>query len=160
MSNQELVEALENEVDKKAEQAKLRGKILDLEAAMLAQPENLIHIEPVHYFANNLYAREITIPKDVTLTGHIHKTEHFCVLSKGEVSVYTEDGIKRLKASSVVHSLPGTKRVLYAHEESVWINFHHNPTNENDPEKMEEIFTVKNFEELENFELKKIEGGK
>lgn len=158
MNNQLLVEALENEVDKKAEQAKLRGRILDLEAAMLAQPEHLIHIEPKHYFADNLYAREITIPKGVTLTGHIHKTEHFCVLSKGKVSVYTEDGIKTLEASSVVHSLPGTKRVLFAHEDSVWINFHHNPTNEKDLEKIDQIFVVEKFEELENLEPKKLEG--
>lgn len=159
MNNQELVNALEAETEPKQNQAYLRGRILDLEAAMLAQPEQLIHIEPVHYFADNLYAREITIPKGVTITGHIHKTEHLCVLSKGKVTVYTEDGMKTIEASTVVHSTPGTKRVLFAHEDSVWINFHHNPTNEKDLEKIEQIFVVKNFEELESFESKKLEGG-
>lgn len=139
----------------------LREKIVVLEAAMLAMPEHQIHIEPKHYFVPGIYMREISIPKDVTLTGKIHKTEHMCILSKGEVSVYTEDGIKRIKASSVVHSLPGTKRVLYAHEDSVWINVHHHPSNEQNLEKIEEMFVVDTFEQFLSFtEKKQIEGEK
>lgn len=138
----------------------MRDKIMQLEAAMFQHPEKMIHIEPVHYFANGLYAREITIPKDVTLTGLIHKTEHLCVLAKGEIAVWTDEGMKRIKAPYVVHSLPGIKRAIHALEESVWINFHHNPTNEKDLEKIEAIYTVKTFEELEQFEKLKIEGGK
>lgn len=125
-----------------------RGKILALEAAMLAMPERLIHIEPVHRFAPGLYLREITIPKGVTLTGAIHRTEHYCILAKGDVSVQTEEGIKRITAPAVIHSLPGMKRVLFAHEESVWINIHHNPTDTQDLEEIDKIYTAKNFEEL------------
>lgn len=141
------------------ERSKIRENILKLESVMLGMKENLIDLPVKHHFAPGLYSRELFIPKGVTLTGMIHKTEHICVLSMGEVSVYTEDGMKRLKASSVVHSMPGIKRVLFAHEDSVWINFHHNPTNEQDPEKIEEIFTVKTFEELEFKEPKKLIGG-
>ena len=134
----------------------IRGRIMDLESAMLSNPDQLIHIEPKHYFVPGLYAREIMIPAGVTLTGMIHKTEHLCVLSKGKVSVYTDEGMKTIEASTVVHSMPGMKRVLFAHEDSVWINFHHNPTNEQNLEKIEEIYTVKTFEELNNVELIKI----
>ena len=134
----------------------IRGRIMDLESAMLSNPDQLIHIEPKHYFVPGLYAREIMIPAGVTLTGMIHKTEHLCVLSKGKVSVYTDEGMKTIEASTVVHSMPGMKRVLFAHEDSVWINFHHNPTNEQNLEKSEEIYTVKTFEELNNVELIKI----
>lgn len=138
---------------------KMRSKIIDLEKTILASGQS-IHIEPKHYFANNLYAREISIPKGIVLTGKIHKTEHLCVLSKGKVSVWTDEGMKTLEASSVVHSMPGIKRVLYAHEDSVWINFHHNPTNEKDPEEIEKIFVVNTFEELEAKEIKNLEEGK
>lgn len=137
--------------------AQLREKILKLESVMLEMKDKQIHIEPIHHFAPGLYLREIKIPKDVTLTGLIHKTEHLCILSKGKVSVSTEDGMKTLEASSVVHSMPGTKRVLYAHEESVWINVHFNPTNESDISKIDDLYTVTTFEALEEFQKIKIE---
>jgi hypothetical protein len=125
----------------------LRDNILNLEAAMKAMPEHQVHIEPKHYFAPGLYLREIFIPKGVTLTGKIHKTEHLCILSQGELSVRLEDGIQTLKASTVVKSLPGMKRILYAHEDSVWINVHHNPENIQDLDKIEEEFVTDTFEQ-------------
>lgn len=138
----------------------LRDKIVQLEAVIKAMPgEQQIQIEPKHYFVNGLYAREIFIPKGVTIVGKIHKTAHFCVLSKGHVSVRTENGIEELHASHVVISQPGMKRVMYAHEDSVWINFHHNPTNEENLEKIEEIYVVDTFDQLEAVEVKQIQGG-
>ena len=136
-----------NNLEKKSE---LRSKILQLESAMLAIPDHMTQedFQTKHYFAPGLYLREITIPKGVTLTGKIHKTEHMCILSKGDVSVYTEDGIKRIQASTVVHSLPGTKRVMFAHEESVWINCHYNPENEKDIDKIDDLFVVDTFEQF------------
>lgn len=139
----------------------LRGKIMQLEAVLLSQPENLIQFELKHYFAPGIYMRQITIPKGVVLTGKIHKTEHMCVLSKGDVTVHTENGMQRIQASHVVHSMPGMKRAIYAHEESVWINVHHNPTNEHDLEKIEKIYVVDTFEQFSAFiENKQIEGEK
>lgn len=145
---------------KKSDQ-EMREQILGLEAAMKAMPKHQIHIEPKHYFAPGLYMREIFIPKGVCLTGKIHKTEHLNVLSLGEVSVFTENGMKRIKASTVVHSLPGIKRAIYAHEDSVWINVHFNPTNERDLEKIDNVFVVDTFEQFLAFkEQKQIEGVK
>jgi len=139
---------------------RLREKIIQLESQMLARTDIQVKIEPKHYFANGLYLREIYIPKGTCLTGKIHKTEHICILSLGEVSVCTDSGMKRIKASTVVHSEPGTKRVLYAHEDSVWINCHFNPTNESDLEKIDEIFVTDTFEKfMELEEQKKITGG-
>jgi hypothetical protein len=131
---------------KKKSKEELRQSIVALEATMKAMPaERQIHIEPKHYFANGLYMREIFIPKGVTLTGKIHKTEHLCVLSQGEVSVYTDEGMKRIKASTVVKSSPGTKRVLFAHQDSIWINAHFNPSNETDLHKIESHFVAETF---------------
>ncbi len=112
-----------------------------------------IEITPVHYFANGLYAREIFIPKGVLLTGKIHKTEHLNILSKGDITVWTEDGMKRLQAPFTMVSRPGTKRVGLAHEDTVWTTIH--ATNETDLEKLElelieetEIFLERNKEKL------------
>jgi len=144
------------ELEQKSSKEDIRAKIVALEAEMKKDTANAIHIEPKHYFANGLYAREISIPRGALITGMIHKTEHLCVLSKGKVSVYTDEGMKTIEASTVVHSSPGIKRVLFAHEDSVWINFHHNPTNEKDIEKIDEIYVVDSFEKLESDEKKLI----
>lgn len=135
-------------MDVEIEKNNLREDILKLESVMKTMTDRHIHIEPKHYFAPGIYMREITIPKDSTLTGKIHKTEHMCILSKGDVSVFTDQGIKRLKASSVVHSMPGMKRVMYAHEESVWINVHHNPDNIKDLEEIEKHYVTETFEQF------------
>lgn len=140
--------------------ADLREEILRLEAAMMAMPEHHIQFKVMHHFAPKIYMRELFIPKGATLTGKIHKTEHLNILSQGHLSVMTEDGIKTLKASSVVKSQPGTKRVGHAHEDSIWITVHHNPDDETDPDKLEERLIAKTFGELPgSAEFKKLQGG-
>jgi len=108
-------------------------KIFRLENEMRKYEQ--LEIETVHYFADGLYAREIFIPKGTLLTGKIHKTEHLNILSKGEITVWTEEGMKRLHAPFTMVSKPGTKRVGYAHEYTVWTTIH--ATKETDLEKLE-----------------------
>lgn len=147
-------------IDVKTERhIELRGKILAIEAAMLQMPQ--IEIPIKHYFAPGLYLREMTMPRDSVVTGKIHKTEHICILAKGRVTVVTEEGKKEYVAPSVIHSTPGTKRALHAIDEVVWINCHHNPTNERDESKIEETFVTDTYEQFLSFmEKKQIEGGK
>lgn len=95
-----------------------REKVDRLEDALRAMPT--VTIEPKHYFADGIYAREIFIPKGTTLTGKIHKTTHLNIISKGDISVVTEQGIRRVQAPCTIVSPPGTKRVGYAHEDTVW----------------------------------------
>lgn len=94
-----------------------------------------IDIPPVHYFAKGLYAREISIPKGTILTGKVHKTEHLNIISKGDITVWTETGMRRIQAPFTMISLPGTKRVGYTHEDTIWTTIH--GTNEQDLEKLE-----------------------
>ena len=122
----------------------LRGKVLALEAAMREMPQ--LEIEPVHYFAEGLYAREITIPKGCTLTGKIHLFEHLNIISKGDISVMTEDGIRRIKAPATIISKPGIKRVGYAHEETVWTTIH--ACTETDVDKIEDVLVVDSYEQF------------
>lgn len=126
--------------------AEMRGRILALEKAILARPEHAVVIEPKHYFADGMYAREIFIPAGTVLTGKIHKTEHINVLSQGEISVMTDEGVKRLKAPCTIIAKPGTKRVGYAHTDTVWTTFH--ATKETDLDKLEAELIAPTFEEL------------
>lgn len=127
----------------------MRASIVNLESVMLAMKDRQIEIKTTHHFAPGVYMREIFIPKGTCLTGKIHKTEHLNILSQGDLSVYTEDGVKRLKASTVVKSQPGIKRAGFAHEDSVWITVH--ATTETDVEKIEDMLIAKSFDEVPGF---------
>jgi len=126
----------------------MRAGILKLEAAMKAMLDSQVDLKVEHHFAPGIYMRALLIPKGTCLTGKIHKTEHLNILSQGEMTVWTEGGMKRIQASTVVKSLPGIKRAGFAHEDSVWITVHANPTEEPDAEKLEEMLVVDTFEEF------------
>lgn len=149
--------------DEKVSPAEMRARIMRLETAMLcipAEQRGESAFVTKHHFAPGVYMRELFIPKGAVLTGKIHKTEHLNILSQGDLTVWTEDGMKRLKASTVIKSQPGMKRVGYAHEDSVWITVHHNPENEQDIEKLEARLVTNSFEELTGSgETEKLHGG-
>ncbi len=89
-----------------------------------------------HIFTPGLYVREIFIPKGTLCTTKIHKTEHPFVISAGSVSVWTaEHGIVRYAAPFTGVTKPGTRRVIYANEDTIWSTFH--PTRETDLARIE-----------------------
>jgi len=109
-----------------------------------------------HSFADGIYMREIFIPKDTLLVGKIHKHSHPNIILKGDVSVLTEEGAKRIKAPCSMISPAGTKRVVYAHEDTVWVTFH--VTKSQNLEEIEEEIIAKSYEEIEgtlNVEINK-----
>ncbi len=133
----------------------IRGKIDELERAILSlSPELQLEIPPTHYQAEGLYAREILIPRGTVLTGKIHKFQHINVISQGDISVMTEHGIKRLKAPCTFVSPPGTKRVGYAHEDTVWTTFH--ATEETDLSQIEDALVFPSEHQLVH-EMKELE---
>jgi quercetin dioxygenase-like cupin family protein len=140
----------------------MRAKVIALEEILLAAPQAVIPV--THRFANpgtrlGVYAREIFIPKGTVLTGKIHKTEQINFMLKGDMSVLTEEGIKRVQAPFTIVSPPGTKRVAYAHEDTVWTTVH--ATDETDIEKIETLFVVDTEAEyLAYCEALRIEGEK
>lgn len=100
-----------------------------------------------HSFSPGIYMREIFIPKGTVVTGKIHKHEHPNVLLKGHVKVVTESGgVEELIAPIAMISPAGTKRVVYALEDTTWITFHR--TDQTDLEKIEEEVIAKTYQEL------------
>jgi len=104
-----------------------REQIERLEAQMRMMEQ--IPIEPVHHFADGLYAREILIRAGTILTGKVHSTEHLNIVSQGRIAVWTEDGMRIVTAPCTLVSRPGTKRVGFALEDTVWTTIHANPKN-------------------------------
>lgn len=127
----------------------VREKIFQLESLLLKLPQAEMPL--THRFAEGLYSREIFIPKGTLLTGRIHKVEHLCIINKGDVSVLTEDGVKRFLAPSVFVSRAGIKRVIYAHEDTTWMTVH--ACTEKDVEKIEDLLTTNSYEEFDQFSV-------
>jgi hypothetical protein len=127
----------------------IRSKIVGLEGVMREMPQLAIPIK--HHFAPGIYLREMHMPKGSIVVGKIHKTEHLCILSKGTVVVVDEDGRRTLTAPAVIHAMPGVKRALHALEDVVWTNHHHNPNDERDENKIDDIFVVDTFEQFLSF---------
>ncbi len=129
------------------QKAPSREQVFHLEDMMRQFPQREMRLE--HHFSPGVYARELHIPADTILTGMIHKYAQLNILSAGEISVLTEDGVKRVSAPFTVVSPPGTKRVAYAHTDCVWTTIL--ATNETDPEKIEDHFTAKSEEDYQAF---------
>ena len=123
----------------------VREAVEQIEDAMQGTPPAFLPIK--HYFANGMYAREMTMPAGAIVTGAIHKTTHFCVLSQGRVHVMSDDGIEELVAPAIIISQPGTKRAIHALEDTVWTNIH--ATNETDLDKLVEELTESTVDQLQ-----------
>lgn len=99
-----------------------REAIQKLEDTMRAMPQ--IEIPTEHSFGPGFYARTITIPAGATLTGKVHSTEHIFMVVKGDITLVTEHGRKRVQGPFQAVCRPGTKRVGYAHTDTVCTNIH------------------------------------
>lgn len=98
-----------------------------------------------HFFAEGLYARSLSIPKNCVLTGAIHKHEHINILAKGDITVVTDDGPRRIQAPYVMVSRPGTKRAGFAHEDCVWVTVH--ACEETEVDKAEVALVTNDYDE-------------
>lgn len=132
-------------------QAINRRRILDFEAAMYRARETgeLGECEfPLrHTFTEGVYAREMTIPAGSVIVGKIHRHAHLNFIMRGHVSVMTDAGPIEIRGPYYFVSTPGTKRVVTAMEETVWVTVH--ITNETDLEKIEEQIIAKTFDDLQ-----------
>lgn len=95
-----------------------------------------VMVEPRHYFADGLYAREAVIPQGVTMVGKIHLTGHINVLLSGTIDIMTELGVQRYVGPAVIISRAGEQKIGYALTEATWVTIH--ATTETDLDKLEQ----------------------
>ena len=62
-----------------------------------------------------------------------------------------QNGEEMIEGPCFMMSEGGTKRALYAVTDLVWTTIHHNPTNTEDLEKIEDIVIAKNYDEYNKF---------
>jgi len=104
-----------------------------------------------HFFMDGVYVREMTMYKDTIVIGAIHKHLHMCFLLTGKITVVNEEETVDHIAPCFIVSTPGIKRVLYAHEDSIWYNTHKNPSNTEDVEELERDIVAISYREYEQY---------
>jgi hypothetical protein len=129
----------------------IRSRICTYEAMMFDGVTKGL-IEPLdwdvqHVFTRGVYSRTMFIPKGSVIVGKIHKYEHLNFISLGRVTVLTEfDGLQEISAPYTTVSKAGTKRLLYAHEDTIWTTIH--ATEETDLEKIEQEHIAPSYTSL------------
>ena len=116
--------------------------------------KNIVHSKnfPLkHTFADGIYIRQMDMKADSMVIGAIHNHLHVWFLLTGHLAVVTEDSIEEFIAPCYVLAEPGSKRVIYAIEESIFVNVHKNPDNIKDIKKLEQEIVSLTFKEYEEY---------
>ncbi len=130
-------------IEKEVENLEYREKIEALQREVDLLPQVLPELS--HFFAHGLYARQGVIKKGTILIGAIKKYSHINIITSGDISIFTESGEHRITGATTLVSAGGTKRVGYAHEDTVWTTII--STNQTEVEKAEEEVLCKTYEE-------------
>jgi hypothetical protein len=123
-----------------------REKIDVIEWIIMNKMDNIVDdLQITNYINGGVYAREMKAPAGIVITGKIHEHDHINILSEGEISVMTDDGMKRVKAPYTFESKAGIRRIGYTHSDITWTSIHSVLTDDiNELEK--ELFTVPSIE--------------
>lgn len=119
-------------------------KLFAIEAVFQQMPQ--VDMPTRHCFGHNVYVREMTAPKGSIIIGKMHKYAQVNIVVKGDISVLTENGWKRLKAGEMFESPAGIKRAGFTHEDTVWTTIC--GTAETDIDKAEDELTIGSYKEF------------
>jgi hypothetical protein len=72
---------------------------------------------------------------------------------QGEIEVVTDEGKNHYIAPCYVHAPEGTKRVICALEDTVFVNVYPNPENITDIEKLEDMLTCTSYDKYKEYKL-------
>ena len=101
-----------------------------------------------HSFADQIYVRQMTMKAGHVVVGAIHNHQHVWFLLTGHVSINNNGEVIDYVSPCYTVSEPGSKRVIYAHEDSIFVNIHKNPLNVKDIKKLEEEIVSISVEEF------------
>lgn len=131
--------------------------IYRIEQAIFSLPQ--VNIPVDHQFCKGLYARSITIPAGVILTGAVHKNECFFLVRSGCILITTDDEPIKAEAGFMAASKAGSKRLGLALMETTVTTFHANPEELREPSDLWDHITVPPPDNLlEILSKKEVEG--
>jgi quercetin dioxygenase-like cupin family protein len=111
---------------------------------------NIPEIPIKHLFADQIYIRQMEMKQGQIVVGAIHNHLHAWFLMKGRVLINNNGEKIEHIAPCYTVSKPGSKRFIYALEDSIFVNVHKNPSNTKDIEKLEKeivSFDIEKFKE-------------
>jgi hypothetical protein len=111
----------------------MRDQIIALKDRLLTMEGKDFEVE--HVFCDGTYSRLLFIPKGSLLVGKVHLKDCTNIVAKGDISLLTEFGTKRVQAGFAGVSRAGIMKVGYAHEDTIFVNVFR--TDETDLEKVE-----------------------
>ena len=76
-------------------------------------------LETVHVVHGGVCARTILIPAGTVLTGAELDVDTVCVIV-GDITVTTDDGVKRFSGHNILPAIKGNKRIGITHEDTYW----------------------------------------
>lgn len=119
-------------------------RIYELEAALKKMDGQIPRDEVTfHHFCKGLYCREYFMAAGTVAVGLKHAKESFFLLVKGAASFTTADGTAvTVTAPYMAVTQPGSKRAVYAIEDSIFLTFHPNPDDSQDMEVLEQRFII------------------
>ena len=145
------------EISKKEQKLQKRSGIIDLEKKLMefVDGENVVKGDSVvfplkHTFTDGIYIRQMSMKKDSFVIGKIHRHNHVWFLLTGHIRVVDENNAVEHLAPCYVEAPAGSKRVIYAVKDSIWVNVHANPTNTQDLKELEDLIIAKDYEEFNN----------
>ena len=103
-----------------------------------------------HSFADQVYIRQMNLKKDYVIVGAIHNHLHAWFLLSGKVIINNNGEKIEHVAPCYTVSKPGSKRLIYAVEDSVFVNTHKNPSNTKNIEELEKEIVSMTMEEYNN----------
>ena len=135
-----------------------RNSIVSLESALKDQPDAIDEQELEdtyndHYFAPGMYARKMLIPSGMCVVGKIHKHAHINIITFGVIKVVTEFGEDVYTGPRTWVSEPGTKRAVYALEDTEWLTIHANPSDTQDIRDIESQVIAPDFDTFDRLQL-------
>ena len=143
LSKREEIQALQDMLIAKADGINIEGDGI-----------NIVHSDnfPLkHTFADGIYVRQMDMKTGSAVVGAIHNHLHVWFLLTGRLAVATEDNVEEFIAPCYVVAKPGSKRVIYAMEDSIFVNIHKNPKNIKNIEKLEKEIVSLTFKDYEEY---------
>lgn len=98
----------------------------------------------------DLYHRSCYLPAGSVIVGKLHRHGHWNWLTKGHVTVFTEDGgVEDLVAPCRLWSPPATKRAIVVHSDTIWTVEHpSHGLGPDDLDKLEELAIAPSYTAL------------
>ena len=156
---------MENKLETKKEYRLISKEFIDkvemLENAMLASNDPRIakgntDMFPLkHSFSEGVYIREMFMPQGGLVIGKLYKISHTWFLLSGELEVATDEGVDYYIAPCYVNAPEGTKRVLRAITDVVFVNVYPNPDNITNIDTLEDMLTCSSYANYTQYKLLK-----